>query len=115
LNIYLITLLKSYFSDPRPFWTDSVIQSLSPYCPGEFGNPSGHSWFSAVASFVILFEYAPHFSKLLGLTFVGLIIILVPISRMYLGAHSLNQVVMGVLMGLSMNLLYFCCNLKELI
>lgn len=31
---------------------------------------------------------------------------LMPISRMYLGAHSLNQVLEGVLLGLAMSLLY---------
>lgn len=44
-----------------------------------------------------------------------LVVVLVPSSRMYLGAHSLNQVVFGVSMGLAMNCLYFLCGLKELI
>jgi membrane-associated phospholipid phosphatase len=34
-------------------------------------------------------------------------VVLMPLSRMYLGAHSLNQVLEGVLLGLAMCLLYF--------
>lgn len=32
---------------------------------------------------------------------------------MYLGAHSLNQVVMGVALGLVMNCFYFICGLDD--
>lgn len=37
-----------------------------------------------------------------------------PLSRMYLGAHSLNQVLEGLLLGLGMCLLYYL-KLKRLI
>jgi len=40
------------------------------------------------------------------------LIILVSMSRMYLGAHSLNQVIQGVFFGFAMVILYQFCGLK---
>lgn len=93
VNVYLITLLKQLYHDPRPFWSSELIQSLSMYCPAEFGNPSGHSWFITVLSFLIFFRYVKSISKITTIIIIGTIIVLVAISRMFLGAHSLNQVV----------------------
>lgn len=57
VNTYLAALLKSYHCDPRPFWTMNTIKNIGIYCPVEYGNPSGHSWFSVVAGFGVLMEY----------------------------------------------------------
>jgi membrane-associated phospholipid phosphatase len=113
LNIYLITLLKEFYLDPRPFWTEPRIHSLSLYCPGEFGNPSGHSWFATVFTFLLFLKYFPKIRKTYALVTVSLIIFLVALSRMYLGAHSLNQVVMGVCLGMVMNVFYYICGLDD--
>ncbi len=113
LNIYLITLLKEFYLDPRPFWTHPSAQSLGFYCPGEFGNPSGHSWFATVIAFLIFLKYFPRVRKVYAMASVSLVILLVAISRMYLGAHSLNQVVLGVSLGMAMNVLYYICGLDD--
>lgn len=114
-NIYLITLLKSFYSDPRPFWSTSDVKSLANYCPSQFGNPSGHSWFATVISFILVFKYFPSLNRPLSLIIIGLLVILVPLSRLYLGAHSLNQVILGVCLGMIMNCLYLFCKLDDLI
>jgi membrane-associated phospholipid phosphatase len=112
-NIFLITLLKQFYIDPRPFWTDPNIRSLSVYCPAEFGNPSGHSWFATVFLFLLFLRYFPKMGKLYALGGSALLIFLVAFSRMYLGAHSLDQVLLGVCLGMVMNVLYFICGLDD--
>jgi membrane-associated phospholipid phosphatase len=113
LNIYLITLLKEFYLDPRPFWTHPAAHSLGFYCPGEFGNPSGHSWFATVISFLVFLKYFPRVRKVYALGSVSLVILLVAVSRMYLGAHSVNQVALGVSLGMAMNVLYYVCGLDD--
>ena len=48
--------------------------------------------------------------------FLGLFLILgVSISRMYLGGHSLDQVIQGLFLGISLSLLFVHGGLKETI
>jgi membrane-associated phospholipid phosphatase len=76
-------------------------------CPGSFGFPSGHSWYA------VLF-YEPIISDFIGsrgknkyvLVFVLMTGLFVPLSRLYLGSHSLNQVVYGLFNSLCFLVLY---------
>ncbi len=113
-NSFLAAALKAYDSDPRPFWTNPEVKSIGFYCPVEYGNPSGHSWFSAVFGFGILLDYRGAGNNNINIWISIAAVILMPLSRMYLGAHSLNQVLEGVLLGLGMCLLYIII-LKSLI
>jgi membrane-associated phospholipid phosphatase len=113
LNIYLITLLKVLYVDPRPFWSVEHIHNLALYCPAEFGNPSGHSWFITVLLFLLLLKYFPWLPRVSALLGVTVVVALVATSRMYLGAHSLNQVVLGVTLGMVLNCLYYICGLDD--
>lgn len=83
-------------------------------CPLSFGNPSGHSFFVVVM-------YEPIISDLTGtgpkkvFTFVWIVIAaLVMVSRMYLGAHSLDQIVFGGFLGMAF-LVYYKFFLQELL
>ena len=105
-NVFLAALLKAYDCDPRPIWTSDEVRNIGFYCPVEYGNPSGHSWFSAVIGFGILLEYNGAGKNFRNVWYSLLLTILVPISRMYLGAHSLNQVLEGLTLGLACCLLY---------
>jgi len=100
--------LKAADCDPRPFWTNSKIKNIGFYCPLEYGNPSGHSWFSTILGFGFILDFYGVGKNYTNLLAAMLLIILVPISRIYLGAHSLNQVFYGLFMGLSLNILYIC-------
>jgi membrane-associated phospholipid phosphatase len=106
--------MKAFYADPRPFWTDKQVQSIGPLCPVEFGNPSGHSWFAPIFGFAIVIDYWGTGRKYANIWISIAVVILVPISRMYLGAHSLNQVLQGLVLGLAMCLLYVI-KLKEII
>lgn len=59
----------------------------------------------------MIFQYLPSISKTTGFIGAIIIIILVGISRLYLGAHSLNQIILGIFLGLFMNCLYYICGL----
>ena len=50
-NTYCAAVLKAYHIDPRPTWSHANVKNIGLYCPAEYGNPSGHSWFSAVLGF----------------------------------------------------------------
>jgi membrane-associated phospholipid phosphatase len=84
--------------EPRPFWVESQIGSWDWICPVDFGSPSGHSFF-------IFAMYEPILSDILGtgkgvqLVLLVLIAVAVMASRMYLGAHSLNEVIFGAVLG----------------
>ena len=112
--LYYMTILKQIFEESRPFWTTSQIKHLEWLCPLSFGNPSGHS-------FVVIVLYEPIISDVLGTgpkkvgIFVWLFLsALVMMSRMYLGAHSLDQIVFGGMLGLCF-LVYYKFFLQELL
>lgn len=106
IGLYFMVLLKQTFQEPRPFWYSPTIDILEWFCPTDFGNPSGHSF----AFFAI---YEPLISDFWGtgknriLIWIWFVVgILMVISRMYLGAHSLDQVVYGSVIGLSFLIIY---------
>lgn len=80
----------------------------------EYGNPSGHSWFAVVFGFSVLIDYWGRGKNFSNIIISLLAVILMPLSRMYLGAHSLNQVLEGLSFGLAMCLLYIF-GLKKMI
>jgi membrane-associated phospholipid phosphatase len=119
LNVFLYSyyfnnLMKMIYSNPRPFWVDPNI-NLS--CDGSFGNPSGHSMCSAAVylAFTHIITDHKYFSdnylrKLLRfsifLIFIGLILAIM-ISRVYIGAHSFNQILFGSLLGIAIYVFFF--------
>ena len=106
INTFFTGVLKTFYADPRPFWESSKVVNIGLYCPQEYGNPSGHSWFSVVLIFGIAIETfgkGRYYWKFI----VGVIFLfLVPTSRFYLGAHSLNQIIQGLSLGFAMTVLY---------
>lgn len=84
---------KMLFHTPRPFWFDTRVDSLSQETG--FGLPSGHSQNSAS-----LWGMMAASVKKKWFTIVALIVILlVGISRIYLGMHFLHDVLSGWLIA----------------
>jgi hypothetical protein len=91
----LNALLKLVFHAPRPYWTDPNIrgrQSLS-----SFGMPSGHAQ-NSVAGWGFFAAQTRRWYLGAGAVVV---IVLIGVSRVYLGVHSVGQVLAGWGVGLS--------------
>lgn len=96
LSGYLIGVTKIVYHDPRPFMSRDDIEAFT--CSRGFGNPSGHSYGIAVATFTIVFVYNGYKAQFkyrglwLALLWTAAIILtgLTGFSRLYLAAHSFN-------------------------
>ena len=100
------SILKMWYGSKRPFWENTKLYKGT--CDGGFGNPSGHSMMTTylyLALFVILKDTKyvnDRFhvqSILLVISLLWTIVII--LSRLYLGVHSVNQVIYGSTLGLA--------------
>ena len=110
-NVYLNGILKLLHHDPRPFFVVEDIKAIM--WNKSYGNPSGHSmYFTSVFPWlvVILFELIKRNWRMTAKTkiligvllFIAILIISLSIfGRVYLGVHSLDQILYGSLMGTS--------------
>ena len=111
---YLNNMMKILYENPRPFWVDTELK-LS--CNGGFGNPSGHSMRSAaiyLAFAHLITDNKFPASRSLNVIWRSIIfslsiglIIGIMLSRVYLGAHSINQIIFGSLLGIAIYLFVF--------
>jgi membrane-associated phospholipid phosphatase len=111
-SVYFDNVLKIIYNNPRPYWVSTAISSEN--CEGGYGNPSGHAFSSSCVYLTIwhLTSDNEFFTKrywlrviYLGITLI--FIFLIMFSRLYLGVHSLNQLLFGFLLGLSLYVLIF--------
>lgn len=91
---WLSGVSKLVFLAPRPYWVNPEIQALS--SSKGFGMPSGH----ALVATAVWGELArQRRRRIMRFLFVG-VVFGVAISRVYLGVHSVSQVLAGALAGL---------------
>lgn len=91
---WLAGVSKLVFLAPRPYWVNPEIQALS--SSKGFGMPSGH----ALVATAVWGELARQRQRRgMRFLFVG-VVFGVGISRLYLGVHSVSQVLAGALAGL---------------
>jgi membrane-associated phospholipid phosphatase len=86
------SIFKVLFHSPRPYWIDSRVRAL--VYESSFGLPSGHAQ-NAMSIWGIIA------ATIKGKTFwlAGVLILMMGISRIYLGVHFLHDVVLGWLVG----------------
>ncbi|MFB4299102.1 phosphatase PAP2 family protein [Actinomadura sp. NTSP31] len=89
----LNTVLKLVWHEPRPFWTDPTIKERQPLA--SFGMPSGHAQ-NAVVTWGF---FASRTRRVAVWVAAAAVIALIGASRVYLGVHSLNQVLVGWAIG----------------
>ena len=108
--LHFHSMMKIWYGSIRPFWKNKDL--FQEVCDGGFGNPSGHS-ISNTYLYLMLFVYLSQ-TKLLykryiiqTILFLLLLvwIILIILSRLILGIHSINQVIYGSTLGLTIVLL----------
>ena len=115
-NGFLMNLAKLSYHGPRPFWVGNDVMAI--YCSSQFGNPSGHAMVTLGRPLLMWLDYQVsckqgfYSQPLLKLLFFVIAIVYglsVGYSRMFLGVHSLDQVIMGYLLGVWYTLtLHFC-------
>lgn len=110
LSLVIVNILKISYGQARPFWVDN---SLFVYCDGGYGNPSAHALVGASSYLTlahILTDYE-FFRRRISLRiiiyilFIGLIVAIC-LSRIYLGVHTINQVLHGALLGIPLYFLF---------
>jgi len=107
-----VGILKMLYANPRPYFESDEILSVS--AEGGWGNPSGHS-FTAVC-FILSFwkiffqiqslKEKENLKKASFFLAVGIIFAIL-FSRLLIGAHSLNQIIFGGLLGFAAFYFYF--------
>lgn len=98
--VYLLTfsymlnsLFKHLLRDPRPYWLQPEIAlSEEP----TYGVPSGHVQLTTV----LFGTFALYFHKLWIWLVSILIILLMALSRIYLGVHDIEDVIAGIVLGI---------------
>ncbi|MGB9749899.1 MAG: phosphatase PAP2 family protein [Caldisericia bacterium] len=101
---YLInSLLKNIFKFPRP--DENIVKPVYKESGGGYGFPSGHSQNSLVLWLGLFYIFKKNYLKIVSI----ILIILISISRLYLGLHFLFDVLGGILIGLIILFLYFNC------
>ncbi|MGE5602268.1 MAG: phosphatase PAP2 family protein [Nitrososphaerales archaeon] len=103
LSSFVNSIIKSFVKHNRPFWEDPKLKLSD---ATSFSLPSGHAQTSAalfgrLASFV-----TGSGLKVLWGVFLGWVIVLVALSRVYLGCHYPGDVLWGVAVGLALASLY---------
>ena len=97
---YLNTVAKGLAAQPRPYQYDPRVLPLHKASGGGF--PSGHT-----QNAVVVWGYlASHFRGMGPWTLAGCLMLLIPLSRLYLGVHFPIDLLGGYLLGAALLLLY---------
>ncbi len=93
---FINTSLKMLFHQPRPFWLGGVDSISASSTEGSYGIPSGHSGRALAVSGYL----GTHVRRNWFWAIVVIYILLVGLSRMYLGLHFPHDVLVGWVLGL---------------
>ncbi len=104
LSSFTNTAIKSFFKHSRPFWENASLRLSE---ASSFSTPSGHAQSSAA-----LFGQAGWFgagrrNRWLWIVGMALLIVMVCLSRVYLGVHFPGDVLWGAAVGLTLLALYY--------
>lgn len=106
---YMNSVLKIIIQNPRPWFENS---NLYVNCEAGYGNPSGHmmsgfaTFFSVAELFIDKYKPIPKIEALIYVC-TGIFVGNIGLSRIFLGFHSINQIIYGFLLGFSVYYFYF--------
>ncbi|MCP4763989.1 MAG: phosphatase PAP2 family protein [archaeon] len=109
INVFFNNLFKDIFKDPRPAtnWPDGITED--PIETG-FGFPSGHTQNGVGFWGYTLFNYSkngkPNTINMIFKIVCIVLIVLLPISRVVIGVHDLNDIIGGFVIGMVILILY---------
>ncbi|MFL7838293.1 MAG: phosphatase PAP2 family protein [Candidatus Promineifilaceae bacterium] len=86
------TMLKHALRQPRPFWIDPQVGLEK---TGGYGIPSGHTQYATALYFLVAYLIGGFWIWLAA----GILVLLMALSRIYLGAHFPQDVLGGFLVG----------------
>ena len=108
LSNYTTNILKMIYRNPRPYWKSDILDIV---CNSGYGNPSGHSlvclsFFLTISHILTNFNFfrttlKGKILRIVIFCFFISLAFLVIISRVLVAAHSINQVIYGSLLGIS--------------
>lgn len=97
ISCWLLNLsLKEIVRIPRPFELDKNIIALSPETATGFSFPSGHTQSIAALSTAVILSFRKKWMYVVG----AILIFVMAVSRLYMGVHTLVDVVGGALLGI---------------
>jgi undecaprenyl-diphosphatase len=103
LTSYINNLLKIIYSEHRPFWEHPDIFR---HCSSGYGKTSGHAMESTIIYLSLwkLFSKKKFFEKQkiaknFFLIFLIWLIVIISLTRVYIGVHSINQIMLGMVLG----------------
>lgn len=95
------SIFKLIFQLPRPYWVDPLVKEYA--SESSFGFPSGHAQMSVAVWGLLGASRKENWLKWT----VGFIILLIGISRLYLGVHFSADVLSGWILGIVVLVLFF--------
>lgn len=92
LSYVLNAIIKHVVRNQRPFWEDPLLALVD---EPSYGVPSGHAQTATVFYGLVAIFIGRAWAWIVGL----LLILLMALSRIYLGVHDLEDVVAGIILG----------------
>nr|MDD6336131.1 phosphatase PAP2 family protein [bacterium] len=98
-GVVAFTVLKEAFAIPRPWIRDPSITVIRQHTATGYSFPSGHTQNVALVGTLLCLQWGKRRRWLWGV--MPIVAVLVGISRMYLGVHTLEDVVCGLVLGIA--------------
>ena len=108
-NIYSYTILKMIIRGSRPSFESLDLNSAKGFCENDYGNPSGHGMVSINILLIIARDTTQNLKgwrKFITYFICLSLSLVVCLSRLYFGVHSIDQTMLGLSFGFCVFLIF---------